>query len=84
MHKKSTYKIPYFPRKNANPPSLMDLKTAKTHSPKTEQQIPIPRKTPIQTAFMPEKCSTIHPQQFPRGPVKSDTSSPRIVQKFHS
>jgi hypothetical protein len=41
-----------------------------------------PRKNTGEIAFGVSKCSTIHPQQFPRDTVKSSTSRPRIVQQF--
>jgi hypothetical protein len=80
--KNSTSKNPIFPEKNQNPPEFMGLKTSKSHSGGTGQKISRHRKTPAQTYSLPQKCSTIHPQQFPRGSVYSGTSRPPLVQLF--
>ncbi|MBN2579489.1 MAG: hypothetical protein JXB10_10895 [Pirellulales bacterium] len=72
-----------FPRKNASPLCFADIKATKNHFGESEQKIAKHRKSPDQTAVTPEKCSTIHPQQFVHGLVKYGTSRPRIVQQFN-
>jgi hypothetical protein len=49
------------------------LKTSTTHFSRRELSLIEHRKTTHQTAFAPEKGSTIHLQQFSHGPVKSGT-----------
>jgi hypothetical protein len=75
-------KPPYFPGKNTKPPWNVELLTSITRSGKTGQKIAKHRKIPVQTGIMPQKCSTIHPQQFTCGPVISGTSRPHLVQIF--
>jgi hypothetical protein len=74
-------KTAYFPRVIQKPPCPRYLKCAKNPRRKTVQKISKSRKTPCKTALAPQKCSTIHPQQFPRDPVNSGPSRPHIVQK---
>jgi hypothetical protein len=81
--KNSTPPSPVFPEKNSTPSCSRYLKTSKTRSHETEQKIGTRRKTPVQTNSIPQKCSTIRAQQFPRGPVNSGTSRPPLVQIFN-
>jgi hypothetical protein len=81
-NKNSTSKNPFFPKKTQQPPSSRYLICDKNPFHQTERQIAARRKTPHQFALAPRKCSTIHPQQFARGPVITGTSRPHIGQKF--
>jgi hypothetical protein len=76
-------KTPYFPRIKQKPLYSTYLKSSKNLSRRTEQKFDTHRKTPHQTTLLPPKCSTIHPQKFPRSPVIYGTSHPRLVQKFN-
>jgi hypothetical protein len=71
---------PVFPRKNTKSLSKLHGTSVKNPLPQNRAKNRPHRKTPCETAPTPQKCSTIHPQQFNRHTVKYGTSRPLLVQ----